>query len=96
MSENTLNLSDPRGPQGDRRQTSALSFLGNGKGTWLRWLLGLLGAAAVSYITASAQIDRRVSVLEERQANQNAEVLRKLDEQSRAIESLRVVLMERR
>jgi glutathione S-transferase len=57
----------------DRR---ALSPLGNGKGEWLRWLLGQAGAAVVAALLAYIAISDRLTALEAKQEAQFAEIQR--------------------
>jgi hypothetical protein len=96
MSENTLNLSDPRGPQGDRRERRPLALLGNGKAGWLKQaLVGAALAALVSFaVTAwqasgqakdlaaktDTQIQTGLAVIEANQKTQYEAVLRELRE----------------
>lgn len=102
MSENPLNLSDPRGLQGDRR--TPLAPFGNGKLRLTLVLLGALGSflasiGAASWIGERAAVretKQAVAVMEERQSNQYGEVMRKLDEQKRDIDRLLNMLIEQR
>lgn len=51
----------------DRRVTgSALSFFGNGKAEWLRWLVSMLVAALVAYGTVNARISALEATAEAR------------------------------
>lgn len=105
MSETAFNLSDPRGPQGDRRERNALAPFGNGKAGWVKQALvgaalSALVALAVTAWQASGQAQEQaertevqirtgLAVIEERQKNQNDAVLR-------AIEELREDIREQR
>ena len=86
----SLNLSDRRMESPQSQQKSPLSFLGNGKAEWAWRIFMLLGAAFVSYMAAEHQVDKRVSVLEERQLNQNSEVLRAIQELREDIRAMRL------
>lgn len=89
----TLNLSDPRGLQGDRR--SPLMPFGNGKkrvayivlggvvsvgGTVLTAQWAAEDVAAREAVKAQAALEKAVAVIEERQNNQNEAVLRELQQ----------------
>ena len=88
-----LNLSDPRGPQGDRR--SAHAPFGNGKARIAYVLLGgvvtlgtSIGAAQWTASIESERTrrdamqasDKAIAVIEERQRNQYQEVIRQIEQ----------------
>lgn len=52
----------------------------NGKtGEWIRWVWAIVIAAVVAYFTAQAKSEAQYAELRERQINNFAEVLRRLD-----------------
>ena len=55
----------------------------------LRWIVGLFLAGVVSYFTTIASMDAKISVLEERVYNYQAEVIRRLERIERKMDDQR-------
>jgi hypothetical protein len=62
----------------------------NGKtGEVLRWLLGLAGAALISYFTAQGAIEQRVTAVETKEGAHFEEVIRRMDLMQTDVRELR-------
>lgn len=62
----------------------------NGKtGEWIRWVGGLVIAAAVAYFTAVGAIEREIAIVKANQENNFGEVLRRLELMQQDIREIR-------